>query len=150
MKRFSALISIALFSSIAAAQALPPVAAPPLGMAVGDAFQTLFVTCGTTQNPECPRYLAGLGQTSRIHYVVMSGRTSSDTSVAVIVKQVRPDGSEPVITLARIQITAGSDSSIVIPLTKPIVLGPTDQVGVVCPTSSGCSVMATFGIELIR
>ena len=151
MRRILTLVAGMLLGAVATAQGVPPVAAPPFSMTLGDDFQTLFVTCGTPQHPECPRYLTPLGRPFRVHYVMLSGTTISAGSVSAIVKQLRPDGTETNPSLGRILIAANSDSSVVLTLPKPVLVGPDDAVGVVCPTvTTGCSVMATFGVELLR
>jgi hypothetical protein len=151
MKSFFVTLAVLLLASSAVAGDRGAMSTSDQSLTVGKDFTTLFVTCGTVPHPECPRYLEPVGQSFLIHYLVLSGTSAESGSVAAIIKQTSLSGTEVITGLGRIMIAAGSDGSVVLTFPKPIRVGRDDVVGITCPVSAtGCSAMATFGIELLR
>lgn len=153
-------LSVLLASSAMAQTANPVTRATPYAMELGTQFQTLFVSCGTERNPECPRFLEPLGRPFLIHYVTVAGRSDGVCSVAPQIMQVTPDGGDQVFGLARLVLfgDAGqspaqlSEDSMVLTLARPIRVGPADTVGVArsFQDTGVCATLVMFGIELVN
>lgn len=140
-----------LLAATAIAHNSPQVPAPrPFAMDVGTEFTTLFVSCGTPVNPDCPRWSAPVGRPFLIHYIVAGGRSTDLCSAFVQVKRMIPGGGEQVIELFRLVFSSGTSAdNLALTLPKPIRVGPDDLVGV-ARAQGTCAILGTIGIEFTK
>ena len=160
MKSFLVGIAGALLASSAGAydsMSWGPAGAGSLRL--GAQFVPVFISCGTTQNPQCPRTTEPIGRPYLIHYVAVSARASTQCSFVANVSRLKSDGSVEIYSLTRMTLWGDaaawppqldSDSS-VLTFPKPLRGESGDTLGVArAPgTAEACAVFATFGIEYL-
>jgi hypothetical protein len=139
------------FVASVVAHAGPQGPAPkPFAMDLGTEFTTLFVSCGTPVNPDCPRWNGPVGRPFMIHYIVAGGRSTDLCSAFVQIKRMIPGGGEEIIQLFRLVFSSGTSAdNVVLALPKPIRVGPDDLVGV-ARAQGTCAILGTIGIELTK
>lgn len=148
---------------VSSAAAFDPVAASsasPFSLRLGSQFVPVLITCGTPQNPQCPRYTEPVGRPYLIHYVTVGGRADIFCSFASVVRRQKSDGSLESFGLTRMTLWGDSVQSpsrlswdnTVLTFPKPIRGEAGDTLGVVRSpvTGDSCSVFATFGIEYLQ
>jgi hypothetical protein len=160
MKAFFVGIAGALLVSSAAA--VEPMSWGPAGSAslrLGSQFVPVLITCGTSQNPQCPRSTEPIGRPYLIHYVTLSARANTLCSFAANVTRQKSDGTTEIFALARMTLWGDtmewprqlSSDTAVLTFPKPLRGEASDTLGVgKSPlTAETCSIFATFGIEYL-
>jgi hypothetical protein len=150
MRRLLIATLLALFAGSAVAQFAPPgrpFQSVDPGLALGTQFDSLFISCGTPINPNCPRQLAPLGRHALIHYVAAGGRSTDVCSATVYVLHQTPAGIQA-INLLRLVFGPDTADNVTLTLPHPVRLGPEDAVAV-SHAQGTCAIHATFGIEYL-
>lgn len=148
MKRLFLGMLLLLLASTAFAQFAPPgrpFAATPL--ALGDNFDTLFVSCGTPINPTCPRSLEPLGRPFLIHYIAAGGRSTDVCSASLSVQRTTAEGTK-LYLLLRLVFGPDTADNVAMALQRPLRVEATDVV-MVAHAQGTCAIHATIGIEYV-
>jgi len=160
----SLLVGIAGALLVSSAVAYEPMSwgpAAPGSLRLGSQFVSVFITCGTTPNPDCPRSTAPMERPYLIHYVVLSGRANIRCLLTANVTREKHDGTTETLALTRMtlwgdagasppQLSSGNE---VLTFPKPLRGEAGNTLGVarspVTAEPDTCSAFATFGIEYL-
>lgn len=150
MRRLVIVALATLLAGSALAQQFAPPGRPfmPQVLRLGENFSTLFISCGTPVNPQCPRSLSPLASPVLVHYITIGGRSTTDCSAWLYVERVGTGGLVRT-ELMRLVLMANGFDNMVLTLPKPIRLETGDVIGLAVAQGT-CAVLADLGVEQLN